>query len=292
MRSMTGYAKHSFESERFSIVLEIKSVNNKNFSFKIKLPHVLNSLENEIRTKVASFVSRGSVEMRLDLVDKEENLVEVSYDKMLANMAMQLLKNMENDFEEKIDNKMNILINNFSVINKRDSEIDIDEYRDFIDSHLEIVIEDFIRTKRQEGERLRKVFLEKLEILRQNLEEIKKLRPSVVERYKNKLLENVRSIESDIDFSEEDILKEIMIFSDRVDISEELTRLSSHLEQLGIELSKNEISIGKKIEFILQEIFRELNTTGVKSNMYEISSLVVNSKNELEKMREQIMNIE
>ena len=124
------------------------------------------------------------------------------------------------------------------------------------------------------------------------LEQVKELRPQVVENYKQRLLNNINSIKADINFNEEDVLKEVLLFSDRVDITEEISRLESHFKQLEHEFEIDEISQGKKIEFIFQEVFREFNTMGVKSNMYEISKLVVESKNELEKMREQIMNIE
>ena len=131
-----------------------------------------------------------------------------------------------------------------------------------------------------------------LSILKSKLEQVKELKAQVVENYKQRLLNNINSIKVDINFNEEDILKEVLLFSDRVDITEEISRLESHFKQLEHEFEIDEISQGKKIEFIFQEVFREFNTMGVKSNMYEISKLVVESKNELEKMREQIMNIE
>ena len=104
--------------------------------------------------------------------------------------------------------------------------------------------------------------------------------------------ERLEKIKEEVEFKEEDILKEILLFTDKSDISEEISRLDSHLTQLKLEMNSSEIAIGKKIDFILQEIFRELNTTGVKCNLYDISKLVVESKNELEKIREQAMNIE
>ena len=113
-----------------------------------------------------------------------------------------------------------------------------------------------------------------------------------LENYKAKLLERLEKIKEEVEFKEEDILKEILLFTDKSDISEEISRLDSHLTQLKLEMNSSEIAIGKKIDFILQEIFRELNTTGVKCNLYDISKLVVESKNELEKIREQAMNIE
>ena len=154
------------------------------------------------------------------------------------------------------------------------------------------MLQDFVKTKVEEGNRLRNFFKEQLNILKLKVEEVKKLKPQVVENYRERLLANVNSVKADIDFKEEDILKEILLFSDRVDITEEVSRLESHFKQLEYEFNVDKDSQGKKIEFIFQEIFREFNTMGVKSNMYEISKLVVEGKNELEKMREQIMNIE
>ncbi len=134
--------------------------------------------------------------------------------------------------------------------------------------------------------------MERIEVLESKVEEIKKFKDTVVSNYKEKLLERLEKIKEEVEFKEEDILKEILLFTDKSDISEEISRLDSHLTQLKLEMNSSEIAIGKKIDFILQEIFRELNTTGVKCNLYDISKLVVESKNELEKIREQAMNIE
>lgn len=292
MRSMTGYAKLSSENDRFRLILEIKSVNNKNLALKIKLPYNLNFMDNHIRLKVAEYVTRGSVDLRVDLYDKEDNCKKITYDKALANDCMNVLNQMEEDFNEKFQNKLDLLVKNFSVINKDETDLDEGEYKTYILSKLDELLPSFIETKQVEGDRLQEFFQEHLIKIEKNIQEIKFMTTEVIIKYKQKLLDNIKLLEKDVNVSEEDILKEVLIFSDRVDISEELSRLESHLQQLKIELISKEKAIGKKIEFILQEIFRELNTTGVKSNMYEISKLIVDSKNNLEKMREQIMNIE
>lgn len=292
MRSMTGYAKLSSENDRFRLILEIKSVNNKNLALKIKLPYNLNFMDNHIRLKVAEYVTRGSVDLRVDLYDKEDNCKKITYDKALANDCMNVLNQMEEDFNEKFQNKLDLLVKNFSVINKDETDSDEGEYKTYILSKLDELLPSFIETKQVEGDRLQEFFQEHLIKIEKNIQEIKSMTTEVIIRYKQKLLDNIKLLEKDVNVSEEDILKEVLIFSDRVDISEELSRLESHLQQLKIELISKEKAIGKKIEFILQEILRELNTTGVKSNMYEISKLIVDSKNNLEKMREQIMNIE
>ena len=292
MRSMTGYSKLNYEDENYVISMEIKSVNNKNLTTKVKLPYNLNLLENYIRAEIASFISRGSIDFRIEFEDKNENLKSLKYDEDLAKSCMQILNKMEEDFNEKFSNKLDFLVRNFGVISQKDLDTDEEKYKEIISLKLRELLQDFVKTKVEEGNRLRNFFKEQLNILKLKVEEVKKLRPQVVENYRERLLANVNSVKADIDFKEEDILKEILLFSDRVDITEEVSRLESHFKQLEYEFNVDKDSQGKKIEFIFQEIFREFNTMGVKSNMYEISKLVVEGKNELEKMREQIMNIE
>ena len=292
MRSMTGYSKLNYEDENYIISMEIKSVNNKNLSTKVKLPYNLNLLENYIRAEIATFISRGSIDFRIEFEDKNENLKSLKYDEDLAKSCMQILNKMEEDFNEKFSNKLDFLVRNFGVISQKDLDTDEEKYKEIISLKLRELLQEFIKTKVEEGNRLRGFFKEQLSILKSKVEEVKKLKPKVVENYRERLLANVNSVKADIDFKEEDILKEILLFSDRVDITEEVSRLESHFKQLEYEFDADKDSQGKKIEFIFQEIFREFNTMGVKSNMYEISKLVVEGKNELEKMREQIMNIE
>jgi len=289
---MTGYSKLNYEDENYVISMEIKSVNNKNLTTKVKLPYNLNLLENYIRAEIASFISRGSIDFRIEFEDKNENLKSLKYDEDLAKSCMQILNKMEEDFNEKFSNKLDFLVRNFGVISQKDLDTDEEKYKEIISLKLRELLQDFVKTKVEEGNRLRNFFKEQLNILKLKVEEVKKLKPQVVENYRERLLANVNSVKADIDFKEEDILKEILLFSDRVDITEEVSRLESHFKQLEYEFNADKDSQGKKIEFIFQEIFREFNTMGVKSNMYEISKLVVEGKNELEKMREQIMNIE
>lgn len=292
MRSMTGYAKLIYEDEKYALQMEMKSVNNKNLSCKIKLPYNLNFLETKIRNEIATKVLRGSVELRIELEEKEENLEAIQYDKNLSRAYFDTLSSMEKELGEVFSNKMDFLVRNFNVLKKGNNEVSEEEYSQFLLPKVQELLLPFLESCQEEGNRLQLFFLEKFEILKSYVTKIEEYQPSVVERYKEKLLARLQTCREDLHFEENDILKEVMIFTDRSDISEELSRLKSHLQQLEKELKSKELGLGKKIEFLLQEIFRELNTTGVKSNLYEISNLVVSAKNELEKIREQIMNIE
>ncbi|MCJ8341582.1 MAG: YicC family protein [Cetobacterium sp.] len=292
MRSMTGYSKVVFQNEDFVINLEIKSVNNKNFNLKIKVPYTLNFLENKIRAFVGKKIFRGSVDLKIDFEDKRvsENLFD--YNKVLSDAYMEILNQMEIDYKDTFTSKLDLLVKNLNVIKRKDEEIDEEEYTSFIFEKLDVLLEKFIQMKSEEGLRLKEYFKERISFLEIKVEEIKTLQPKVVETYREKLLERLNSIRDDINFTEEDLLKEILLFTDKSDISEETSRLSSHLYELKKEIESEDKTLGKKIDFILQEIFRELNTTGVKSNFYEISKIVVDCKNEIEKIREQALNIE
>jgi len=289
---MTGYAKLVHEDDKYALQMEMRSVNNKNLSCKIKLPYNLNFLETKIRNEIATKVLRGSVELRIELEEKEENIEEIKYDRNLSKAYLETLSSMEKELGESFSNKMDFLVRNFNVLKKGNHEVSEEEYSQFLLPKVQELLIPFLKSRQEEGDRLQKFFLEKFEILKSYIAKVEEYQPMVVERYKEKLLSRLQSCREDLHFEESDILKEVMIFTDRADISEELSRLKSHLHQLEKELKSEEVGLGKKIEFLLQEIFRELNTTGVKSNLYEISNLVVSAKNELEKIREQIMNIE
>lgn len=290
MRSMTGYSKLAYQDENFQIGIEIKSVNNKSLNLKIKLPASLNFLENKIRTQVGEFVTRGSIDLKIDFEDKRENEDMFEYDENMCKAYLNLLNDMEDKLGEKFTNKMDYLVRNLNVIKKKES--DTEGYEAVLSEKLAEVLKSFVEFKIEEGERLREYFKERVAFIEERIEIIKTHKEEVVGIYKDKLIKRLDSIRGEIEFKEEDILKEILLFTDKSDISEEISRLESHLKQLKIELDSNSSTVGKKIDFILQEMFRELNTTGVKSNSYEISKLVVECKNEIEKIREQAMNIE
>ncbi len=290
MRSMTGYSKLSYQDENFQIGIEIKSVNNKSLNLKIKLPGILNFLENKIRTQVGEKVTRGSIDLKIDFEDKRENEDMFEYDENMCKAYLNLLNKMEESLGGEFTNKMDYLVRNLNVINKKEN--DTDGYEAVLTEKIDEVLDSFIQFKIEEGERLREYFKERVAFIEDRVEIIKTHKEEVVKNYKEKLIKRLDSIRGEVEFKEEDILKEILLFTDKSDISEEVSRLESHLKQLKIELDSDSNTVGKKIDFILQEMFRELNTSGVKANSYEISKLVVECKNEIEKIREQAMNIE
>ena len=290
MRSMTGYSKLSYQDDNFQIGIEIKSVNNKNLNLKIKLPSSLLFLENKVRTQVGKMITRGSVDLRIEFDDKREKDNMFEYDEDTCKAYLNLLNKMEYDLGDKFSNKMDYLVRNLNVIKKKEN--DTNGYEEILSEKIDEVLKEFIDFKVDEGMRLKEFFKKRISFIENNVEKIKVYKENVVNFHKEKLIKRLDSIRGEVEFKEEDILKEILLFTDKCDISEEVSRLESHLTQLRIELDSESIAVGKKIDFILQEIFRELNTAGVKANSYDISKLVVECKNEIEKIREQAMNIE
>lgn len=295
MRSMTGYAKESFESDLFKISIEMKSVNNKNLNLRIKLPYILNFLENKIRTAISGKVLRGSVDLRIDFEDKRENENMYEYNSSSAKAVLKTLNEMEEDLGISFEDKIEAVLKygNGNILSKAELDIDEKVYENFVAENVERVVDSLNEMKEEEGLRLKGYFEERVRIIKDYLSEIETLKENVTLDYKEKLLNRLNSIQNDINFDEEDVLKEILIFADRSDISEETSRLKLHLDALE-ELFGDESKIdkGKKLDFLLQEAFRELNTMGVKSNYYPISKLVVEAKTEVEKLREQGMNVE
>ena len=212
------------------------------------------------------------------------------YDENICKAYLNLLNKMEENLGGQFTNKMDYLVRNLNVIKKKEN--DTDSYEAVLTEQISEVLKSFIQFKVEEGERLREYFKDRVAFIEERVEIIKTHKEEVVSLYKEKLIKRLDSIRGEIEFKEEDILKEILLFTDKSDISEEISRLESHLKQLKTELDSDSSTVGKKIDFILQEMFRELNTSGVKANSYEISKLVVECKNEIEKIREQAMNIE
>ena len=292
MRSMTGYSRVAVENESFKLKIEIKSVNNKNLNLNIRNPYSLNFFDSKIRNVVSAHIFRGSVEMRIEFEDKRDAGVEPSYNKNAAQNYMAVLEQLENDFNEKISNKLSYLIKNPDIIKKSESDIDENEYSEFIIPVLEKALIGISEVRDREGAKLKEYIIEKTALLKEKVMKIKELKELVVESYISKLQQRIAASNQEINLSKEDILKEVLLFADRADISEEISRLESHIEHFYKEIDKKGESMGKKLDFMIQEMFREINTTGVKANYYDISKLVVESKNELEKIREQIQNIE
>ena len=292
MRSMTGYARVIDECEDFKLKIEIKSVNNKNLNLNIRNPYILNFMDNIIRTEIYSKIFRGSVDLRIEFEDKRETIIEPDYNKNAAQNYMAVLEKLEKDFNEKISNKLSYLVKDPDVIKRTSVELDEDIAIKYVLGHLKNAVELLLEAREREGNNLKEYLEERLNEIEKRVIEIKNMKEIVVKMYMEKMEIRLNGLNTGIEITKEELLKEMMLFADKCDISEEISRLESHIPHFRQEMNKKGESIGKKLDFIIQEMFREINTTGVKANYFDISKLVVECKNELEKIREQLANIE
>ncbi len=291
MKSMTGYGKGQFYDNERKYIVEFKSVNSKYLDVNIKLPKALSMFEQDVRTAVASCISRGKLEIivtfeNYSVLGKKMHIDEAFFDNLLLET-----KRISEKFNIQNDIKMSDIINFEGVIDF----VNDDESNEILKSELIIslnkAIENFIQMRTAEGEQIKLDILKKLEILQTNIEMIEKLSYNIVDEYKNKIEGRLQKYMQEKDIDHSRILTEIIIFADKMTIDEEIIRFKSHILQFTKEI-KTSGAIGKKLDFIIQEMNRETNTIGSKTNNINITNLVIVNKAILENIREQIQTIE
>lgn len=291
IRSMTGYGRAAVDlAESAQIVVEIASVNRKNLDISVSLPREWQRLEPKIAEILKKYASRGrlNVSVSTDAPGGGEtaffNSVEVT--KALAELE-ELSRKLEIPFEP----DANLLFEVASSIRSRTTLAEADSIETRLLETVEEAADEMVAMRTKEGEALLRDLAERGKILRRHADCIGQSATNVVPDYRDALLKRLR--QSGLEFTLEDdrVLKEIAIFADRCDISEELTRLESHLDQFDEFLGSRE-PVGRKLEFLLQEIGREFNTIGSKASDSTVSRLIIECKNELERVREQVQNIE
>lgn len=293
LKSMTGYGRSEFVSENYEISFEIKSVNHKFLDIQIKLPYFLNFCEEAIKNTVRSKLSRGRVDIFIRGKQKftnENSSLEVNYN--LAKAYYDAYVNISKHLEIDVPVSLGHIIKNENIVDVKTEDTDEDALKANVISSIEKAVDELLNMRVIEGENLKKDLANNVEVIEKNLEEIKKCSKDVlnnqVERLKSKL--NDFSCElSEIELNRLNL--EVIFYTDKLDISEEITRLSSHIKNFK-EFLNSKTQIGKKMEFLLQEMNREINTMASKSNSFLISSYVIEMKVSIEKLREQIQNIE
>ncbi len=294
IKSMTGFGRFetSLDNRRYSV--EIKSVNHKFCELNLKLPRFLNEFEGEFREIITKKVNRGKVDIYINFETFSESDYNVTFNKELGNTYFKELNNIINTFN--LDDKVrlgNIIA--FQDVLKTEKKFDDEEIIKTIVSnfklYLDSALDKFITMRETEGEKLYTDILEKLNCFKSLVFEIEKQYPVSVEKYKSKLTEKANKIFDNKDLDESRIIMEVMLFTDKVCVDEEVIRLYSHIEQFQNILNE-EGAIGRKIDFLIQEINREVNTIASKSSDVKITKNVVELKTLLEKIREQVQNIE
>ena len=291
MRSMTGYGRGEIDHNGTKISVELNSVNRKQSDIVVNLPRDLAELEPRIRQAINENISRGRTNVMVTLHEGSNGGRKLALDTELARSYHAAMLELQKELEAPGEITIGTILQAPGVMRLPEQTINAEEAWSAIDRALRAALGDLIKMREREGKHLAKDLIHRLKAMRKNLKEIRALHSDVVKKYRAVLLERMEKAKLPIASDDERLVKEITFFADRSDVSEELTRLESHLAQFAHHLRKNE-PVGRTLEFITQEIFRELNTLGAKANDATISQRVVACKAELEKIREQIQNLE
>jgi uncharacterized protein (TIGR00255 family) len=257
----------------------------------VNLPRDLAELEPRIRQAINENISRGRTNVMVTLHEGSNGGRKLALDTELARSYHAAMLELQKELEAPGEITIGTILQAPGVMRLPEQTINAEEAWSAIDRALRAALGDLIKMREREGKHLAKDLIHRLKAMRKNLKEIRALHSDVVKKYRAVLLERMEKAKLPIASDDERLVKEITFFADRSDVSEELTRLESHLAQFAHHLRKNE-PVGRTLEFITQEIFRELNTLGAKANDATISQRVVACKAELEKIREQIQNLE
>ncbi|GGE65981.1 YicC/YloC family endoribonuclease [Priestia taiwanensis] len=288
--SMTGFGRSEFETEQYQMIVEAKTVNHRFLEMNIRMPRPMMRHEDKVRKIVQEVLNRGRVEMNITIEGQglQETTLQVNWELMRQYMGM-----LEQT-KEMFHLNDSITAKDLMLLPEVTSLIDVEkEDETFVLNLLRVVreaVEQLKGMREKEGESLERDLILRLSNIQDSLLEIHTHIPNVVKNYKERLLAKFQELQLS-EYDEQRILTEITIVADRCDISEELVRMDSHLEQFRETLQANE-PVGRKLEFIVQEMNREINTIGSKANDLYISKHVVEMKNNLEKIREQVQNIE
>ncbi|MCZ6512561.1 MAG: YicC family protein [Nitrospinae bacterium] len=289
---MTGFGRSEQHNGHFACKAEIRSVNNRFIEINTRLPKFLAALELPIKKLIKSRCARGSFDLFLSLETSDESSADtvVKPNLGMASQYFQAFKQIKDELGLSGDIPIDALLNLKDIIKTEPLTLDT-SHESMIMETVEQAVSDLIEMRREEGKNLQADLAERLQGIRQLAASIQERQPAVLEEYRNRLREKVKTLTEGIELDETRLAQETALLADRCDISEEITRLGSHLEQFNDLFQKDE-PLGRKLEFITQEINRETNTIGSKSVDYQVSQQVIEIKSLLEKIREQIQNIE
>lgn len=289
MLSMTGYGRAEYSENGVRLIIEIKTVNNRNFDLNLKTPRSFIALEDVIRKTVQQHVRRGRIDLFVNFYDTREksSTLEVNLDKAQAYY------NAGESISEKLgisnDLTVSMIMRSPDVITDN-SLTDVSEFEEILKQTVEKACINLNAMRKVEGEKLVNDLFDKMDLISSLREKILERAPLVAKNYKEKLKTRIEEALGDVKYDEVRLLNEVAFFTDRVNIDEELTRLASHITQFK-QIIKVE-GMGKKLDFLMQEFNRETNTICSKSNDIEVTQIALSLKNEIEKVREQVQNLE
>ena len=291
MRSMTGFGRSKYENERREYLVEIKSVNNRYSDINIKLPRNISFLEEKVKKTITNSISRGKVDVFINFVNNSEKGKNIKINTELAKKYIEELRNLQKETQI-IDNIGIMEICRLPEILNLNVEEDDEEllWQELLEC-LNNAITSFLLMRENEGTKIKEDLENRISLVKDKIDKISEISTGLVEEYVVKLEKRVNELLKTSVIDETRLAQEIVIYSDKCSVEEELTRLRSHISQF-LNLVNETNPVGKKLDFLIQEMNRETNTIGSKANCLEITNLVVDIKTEIENIREQVQNIE
>lgn len=291
IKSMTGFGRCEVAENNRKFTVEMKSVNHRYLDVSIKMPKTLNFFESAVRAELKNYISRGKVDVFIAYEDFSEKTSTVHYNRELAKEYLGYLRQMAEEFELESDIRVTTLSKYPEVFTMEETGVDEEELWKHLQKAVQGAAKMFVDTRIVEGEHLKTDLIDKLDGMLKMVDFIEARWPKLVEEYRRKLEDKVKELLQDTMIDEGRLLTEVTIFSDKICVDEEIVRLRSHIETTKNTLREGD-SIGRKLDFIAQELNREANTILSKSNDLEITNCAIELKTEIEKVREQIQNIE
>lgn len=291
LKSMTGFGRFESETPERKISVEMKAVNHRYCEISLKMPKKLNFFESAIRNLLKNYISRGKVDIFIIYEDFTEGKELVKYNEDLAKSYFDLIKKMGSQFEIDGNISASQLARFPDVFTIEEQQIDENEMWSFIENAIRNAAENFVKTRIDEGEHLKKDLIAKLDGMISMIDFIEERSPQVVDEYRNRLYAKVEELLGNTNMDQGILATEITVFADKICVDEETVRLRAHINNMKNTLNEAE-NVGRKLDFIAQEMNREANTILSKSSDLDITNTAINLKTDIEKVREQIQNIE
>ena len=291
IRSMTGFGRSQEVIDGYSVSFEIKSVNHRYFEFYSRVPRQFGFLEEKLKSFVKDRVSRGKIECYLSIEELEAEDAQVLVNKSLAAGYVNALSKISDDFGLKNDITAMQIARFPEVLSVHKEESDEEKIWNVVKTVADSAVDKFVKMRETEGAKLKEDIAGRAEAILECVSFIEQRSPQTVKEYNDRLLARMKEILDERNIDESRILTEAAIYADKVAVAEETVRLRSHISQL-VEFLQSDEAVGRKMDFLVQEINRETNTIGSKCQDVEITKRVLTMKNEIEKIREQIQNIE
>lgn len=291
IKSMTGFGRAEVSDEKRKITIEIKAVNHRYLDVNMKMPKKLCIFESSIRTVLKEYVERGKIDIFITYEDFTETNVLVKYNDEVAKAYVAFINDISKEFSLENDLKASTLSRFPEVFTLEEQEIDESELWEYVEKALRDALKMFVDARVKEGENLKNDIIVKLDNMLENVSFIEKRAPEIINEYHARLKDKVSEYLKDSSIDEQRIVTEVTLFTDKICIDEEIVRLKSHIEAMKDALI-NGGSLGRKLDFIAQEMNREANTILSKANDLKTSNHAIELKTDIEKVREQIQNIE